>query len=295
MIVKRTIKIFLIALGIAAVLFIGFNLLLLYTPFWVLMPSEIQEAVIQFKIAKNLAKSSEIKSAEEYLLVQGGNFDSEKAINLMFDKNRLPSERCLAIRMLGVWVRDYNPDEKEEVGEFFKEIVADSDNPEVVRLEAINGMNLLGSKGELEVLEEVIDNKNISPELRWSSIIALENKENAPWQLFLEELKNDPDDTVRFKAAQAIWETAPPEVIPELLDIALDEHNRPSTRDYAIVAIRNIASQRGIKDLSSIKYLKTLLKDKEFRVRISVSEALLALTGKHWEVEEGTEEELFRE
>jgi len=49
---KKAIKISLIALLSITILFIGFNLLLLYTPFWVLMPREIQEEVVQFKLQK---------------------------------------------------------------------------------------------------------------------------------------------------------------------------------------------------------------------------------------------------
>ena len=292
---KKAIKISLIALLSITILFIGFNLLLLYTPFWVLMPREIQEEVVQFKLSKNLKESSTLDNPTASLLFLSNKSEREEMINLMFDKNKPLEKRYLALKTLGVWAKYSSFEEREELEEFFEEIISDLENPESLRLEALYNLKSLGKTKNTNILKETAMQNNTSPELRWTAIINLAENQNPPQELFLERLKNDPDDTVRFKAAQAIWETASLEIIPALLDIASDKNNRPSSRDYAISAIRNLAVKRDIKNEEEIDDLVPLLKDEEYRVRVSASEALLALTGKDWAIEPGDEESLFRE
>ena len=290
---NKHLKTILIIIGLGILCLFIFVFFILKTNLWLFMSPQIQSEVVRFKMGEKMSQGSNLQNEDVYLFLQSEDFDLTKAIDAVSDQTIPTSQRVFALKSIKVWVKEFDQSSQEQVKEAFKDLVLNESNPEVLRLEALRALEELKSSN-LDDLVKIIEGEDSSPDLRWT-LLSLISQDNPDWRIFLQALKNDPDDTVRFKSAQAIWESAPEEIVPELLDIALNENNRPSSRDYALIALRHLSQRFEINNRSLINSLIGLLDDEQYRVRVSASETLFALTGKDWPVKPGKEEELFIE
>jgi len=253
-----------------------------------------------------------IESKYERCLVEGGDdcediliwglnktleTQSQELMVVVLDKTISEDERWFALQMFYTLSKNEGEFLNKETGEFYFAISNDKENPKSLRETAAKF--LLGAKSKDKALKElqtkVLESPEASSEYKREAIKSVANSgDDNAIDVLLKTLE-DPDPSITLKASGALlgqW----PEIkdrIPDLLNIAFDETKPLLARSEVISLFQKFAYYYDYKDVQAIEQLPVLLTHSHYGIRSEAAETLKVLTGKEYEIEQGTEDEIW--
>jgi len=298
---KKVIKILLIVLLCFVV---GYGIKILYGLWiWHNVSSSDQLKIAQSAYEKCVAKGKE--GCESYLdrgIKKSLGTQKEELMASVLDKTKSIEDRLLALDMFYIYCRNEDEFLSKEEAELYFFIANNKEEPEDLRAEAAKYLLQTKSKDEIvsKLQTKVLEGSETSIEYKRAALEGVAGSDDdESIDALIKALGDKDEDTVITLKAGSTLKTIGPKLkdkIPQLLEIALDEGKILTlARTEAIDIIGGLARDYGIKDQETIKKLEPLVDHNYYSIRSAAAKTLEALTGKKYEVEEGTEADLIEE
>jgi len=295
---KKPIKVLIIVLAVLAAFYFG---RLIYG-FWIWrhVSAEDQMKIVQANYEKCLAKG---KSEDECqgALIQGAGealkTQADELVAVILDKTAAADQRWFALQMYHALSKDQSDFLSKEKADFYFALANDPENPEDLRQTAAEYLLSEASqdKNMQEFQAEVLTSPETSVDYKREAIKSVAQIPDSDEAIAaLIKALGDSSGEISVKAGKALIGQWPriKDYVPDLLDIAFDEDQSLLARDGAITVIEDLAIYYNYNDPVAIKKIEGLLEHPHYAIRSAAAEALKHLTGKEYEVKEGTQEEI---